>query len=70
MVVEYMDRAQGHTVNFSAQNLHLTQSAPGKIDPMGIPDPCEGATQSPRNPLKHCPQAAFSSQCLIYELGM
>ena len=35
MVVEYMDRAQGHTVNFSAQNLHLTQSAPGKIDPTG-----------------------------------
>ena len=57
-------------MNFSPQNLHLTQSEPGKIDPMCTPDPCEGATQSPRNPLKHCPQAAFSSQCLINELCM
>ena len=57
-------------MNFSPQNLHLTQSEPGKIDPMRTPDVCEGATQSPRNPLKHCPQAASSSQCLINELGM
>ena len=55
---------------FLLKDLHLTQSEPGKIDPMCTPDPCEGATQSPRNPLKHCPQAASSSQCLIYELGM
>ena len=41
MVVEYMDRAQGHTVNFSTQNLHLTQGEPGKIDPPCTPDPCE-----------------------------
>ena len=34
VVVEYMDRAQRPTVNFSTQNLHLTQSEPGKIDPM------------------------------------
>ena len=57
-------------MNFFTQNQHLTQSEPGKIDPMSTPDPCEGATQSPRNPLKRCPQAASSSQCLIYELGM
>ena len=57
-------------MNFSPQNLHLTQSEPGKIDPMCTPDPCEGATQSPMNPLKPRPQAASSSQCLIYELGM
>ena len=25
-------------MNFSAQNLHLTQSVPGKIDLMGTPD--------------------------------
>ena len=37
-------------MNFSTQNLHLTQSEPGKIDPMCTPDPCEEATQSPRNP--------------------
>ena len=61
-------KPQGHTVNFSTQNLHLTQSEPGKIDPPCTPDPCEEATQSPRNPLKHSPQAASSSQCLIYEL--
>ena len=68
MVVEYMDRAQGHTVNFSTQNLHLTQSEPGKIDPICTPDRCEEANQSPRNPLKHSPQAVSSSQCLLYEL--
>ena len=57
-------------MNFLIQNLHLTQSEPGKIDLMCTPDPCKGATQSPRNPLKHCPQAASSSQCLIYELSL
>ena len=57
-------------MNFFIQNQHLTQSEPGKIDPKCTPDPCEGATQSPRNPLKHSPQAASSSQCLIYELSM
>ena len=57
-------------MSFFTQNQHVTQSEPGKIDPMSTPDPCEGATQSPRNPLKRCPQAASSSQCLIYELGM
>eukprot|EP00321_Phaeocystis_globosa_P001518 CAMPEP_0118846528 /NCGR_PEP_ID=MMETSP1162-20130426/92508_1 /TAXON_ID=33656 /ORGANISM="Phaeocystis Sp, Strain CCMP2710" /LENGTH=114 /DNA_ID=CAMNT_0006778709 /DNA_START=1151 /DNA_END=1495 /DNA_ORIENTATION=+ len=36
----------------------------------GQPRARGGATQSPRNPLKHCPQAASSSQCLISELGM
>ena len=46
MIVEYMDKAQGPTVNFSSQNLHLAQSEPGKIDPMCTPDPCEEATQS------------------------
>ena len=51
-------------MNFSSQNLHLAQSEPGKIDPMCTPDPCEEATQSPRNPLKRSPQAASSSQCL------
>ena len=30
MLVEYMNAAQGPTVNFSSQNLHLTQSEPGK----------------------------------------
>ena len=44
--------------------------SPPPYGQLGTPDPCEGATQSPRNPLKHCPQAASSSQCLIYELGM
>ena len=57
-------------MNFSPQNLHLTQSEPGKIDPMCTPDPCEEANQSPRNPLKQCPQAASSSQCLLHELGL
>ena len=57
-------------MTFFTQNQHLTQSEPGKIDPMCTPDVCEGATQSPRNPLKHCPQAASSSQCLVYELGL
>ena len=70
MVVEYMDRAQGHIVNFSTQSLQLTQSEPGKIDPMCTPDPCEEANQSPRKPLKQCPQAASSSQCLLHELGL
>ena len=70
MVVEYMDRAQGPTVNFSSQNLHLAQSEPAKIDPMCTPDPCEEATQSPMNPLKHGQQAVFSSLCLIYDLCM
>ena len=55
-------------MTFFTQNQHLTQSEPGKIDPMCTPDPCEGATQSPRNPLKRSPQAASSSQCLIHEL--
>ena len=67
-VVEYMDRAQGHTVIFSTQNFHLTQSEPGKIDPICTPDRCEEANQSPMNPLKHSPQAVSSSQCLLYEL--
>lgn len=30
MVVEYMDRAQGPTLGFLAQNLHTTQSNPAK----------------------------------------
>ena len=57
-------------MNFLIQNLHLTQSEPRKIDPMCTPDPSEEATQSPRKPLKYCPQAASSSQCLLYELGL
>ena len=57
-------------MDFFTQNPHLTQGEPGKIDPMCTPDPCEEATQSPWNPLKHSPQAASSSLCLIYELGM
>ena len=68
MVEEHMNRAQGPTVNFSTQNLHLTQSEPGKIDPMCTPDRREEANQSPRNPLKHSPQAVYSSPCLLYEL--
>ena len=68
-LVKYMNiELKDLTVNFSTQNLHLTQSEPGKIDPPCTPDPCEEATQSPRNPLKHSPQAASSSQCLIHEL--
>ena len=27
-------------MNFFTQNPHLTQSEPGKIDPMCTPDPC------------------------------
>jgi hypothetical protein len=57
-------------VHVLIQNLHLTQSEPRKIDPMCTPTPSEEATQSPRKPLKYCPQAAFSSQCLLYELGL
>ena len=62
-------------MNFLIQNLHLTQSEPGKKTkkknrPICTPDPSEEATQSPRKPLKHCPQAASSSRCLLYELGL
>jgi hypothetical protein len=59
-------------VNFLIQNLHLTQSEPRKIDPMCTPPtrPRGSHTQSPRKPLKYCPQAASSSQCLLYELGL
>ena len=39
VVVEYMNRSQGPTVNFSSQNLHLAESEPGKIDPMCTPEP-------------------------------
>ena len=35
-----------------------------------VTDQCEEATQSPRNPLKHCPHTASSSQCLLHELCM
>ena len=52
------------------QNPYLTQSDPRRIDPMCTPDPSEEAIQSPRKPLKHCPQAASSSQCLLYELSL
>ena len=33
-------------MNFSTQNLHLTQSEPGKIDPMCTPDPYEEAEEA------------------------
>ena len=56
-------------MNSFIQNTHLTQSDPRKIDPYA-PDPSEEVTQSPRKPLKHSPQAASSSQCLLDELGL
>jgi len=59
------------------QNAHLTQSDPRdprKIDPYAppSPDPSEeqATSQSPRKPLKHSPQAASSSQCLLDELAL
>ena len=57
-------------MNLSTQNLHLTQSEPGKIDPMGTPDRCEEANQSPRNPLKHCDEDAACGLRLSGFLGL
>jgi hypothetical protein len=60
-------------VNFLIQNPHLTQSDPRKIDPhkpYAPPTRHSDLRGSHSDLVKHCPQAASSSQCLLFELGL
>jgi hypothetical protein len=57
-------------VNFLIQNPHLTQSDPRKIDPYAPPTRHSDLRGSHSDLVKDCPQAASSSQCLLYELGL
>ena len=62
-----MDRAQGPTVNFSSQNLHLAQSEPGKIDPMCTADPC---ARKPHSESDESTQTQSTSGILITVLDI
>ena len=57
-------------MNLFIQNPHLTQNDPRKIDPYAPPTRHSDLGGSHSDLVKHCPQAASSSQCLQYELGL
>ena len=58
-------------MNLLIQNPHLTQSDPRKIDPYAPQTrhsdlSAQGRSHSDLVMVKHCPQAASSSQCVLY----